>query len=470
MLASQSPGAAGEACIPAVNQEGCMLGAPTRMRCDAATNTWQVIEGCPTGTVCKLTVVDPSTGRSTSACAAQQAADVVAVDSAGQDATGGQDAAGGQDAGGSDQVGGGDSGSADAGGIAPVPPPEVPQPDAPPVMPVDVPCPQGGLSQEAIAGGMTYRYTYKEAPDGIVLHGPIEWKNAMGKVVRAQCAADNKLVGKAEAFASNGVRTYLAWRDAQGELHGPITGWHDNGKIASEGMAKLGKYVGWNLGWTANGDKTWAVYFDGEGERHGKAETWHDNGKPATSGHYLHGKHQGPFFNWNADGIKTYEGAYNAGKQVGLHRYYNASGKLAAQTVFELGNGEVSGVYDDGAKSWKGAYKDGWRHGTWTWWYKSGEVNQEIGYNMGSGTMIVRHKDGKKAFEYGVVELERHGDYKKWSATGMLEEEGRYHHGQQVGTWRYYKGPDKLDYAICFYDGAAMIIEACPPGVEKRWK
>ncbi len=60
--------AVGAACVATVHEEACLAGGNHRVRCDAQAGAWQLIELCPEGTFCVATVIDASTGKSTSAC------------------------------------------------------------------------------------------------------------------------------------------------------------------------------------------------------------------------------------------------------------------------------------------------------------------------------------------------------------------------------------------------------------------
>ncbi len=194
------------------------------------------------------------------------------------------------------------------------------------------------------------------------------------------------------------------------------------------------------------------------------------------------------------NGNVRYEGAFIDSIPVGLHKEYNANGKInKAMEYNEFGQVESEGslseigekdslwvfYYPDKSIRAKGAFKDGKRHGKWDFYFADGSVEQTGNYRNGkahglwtwyySNGKVLRIENYHKGKREGkFVELSIEGDtiqrgeffdnvkQGEWFYNvGDHTEIGTYDYGLKQGIWRHYLLDDQLIFEGNYIDNEA---------------
>lgn len=159
---------------------------------------------------------------------------------------------------------------------------------------------------------------------------------------------------------------------------------------------------------------------------------------------------------WKKDypnGRIRYQGQFEAGKEVGVFKYYSmVSSKhpIVVKTFIKNTNlAEVVFYSEDGILESKGKMEGKNRVGTWFFYQKDGitilsEENYEHGvlkgisktfYKSGTPTEILNYKDGKL-----------HGKVERFADNGVLIDDLNYVDGKLSGLAKYYNLDGKLIY------------------------
>jgi len=153
-------------------------------------------------------------------------------------------------------------------------------------------------------------------------------------------------------------------------------------------------------------------------------------------------------------GLLLSSGGYKDNLPVGVHRYYNKSGKIISARIYDdLGNKVSEGIVDEtGSKEgpWKdffisgevkavGAYLSNLQSGKWTYFYKNGSKEQEGSYLRGlyDGSWVWFHPDGSIWREENYFNGREDGPMVEYSDSGKVITRGEFINGEKEGEWFY---------------------------------
>lgn len=155
------------------------------------------------------------------------------------------------------------------------------------------------------------------------------------------------------------------------------------------------------------------------------------------------GKKQGIWIkHWEHTGKKKSEGAYKAGKQVGLWRYYYEQGELWIEVEF-LADGITANMkmyHGNGKKAAEGLYVNQKKDGKW-YYYSIDSVKigtEQYAKGVKSGTEEAFYLSGKM-FEVTTWDKDKkNGMWKQWFENGVTKVDGAYKNDTLEGKVIYY--------------------------------
>lgn len=168
----------------------------------------------------------------------------------------------------------------------------------------------------------------------------------------------------------------------------------------------------------------------------------------------------------------VYSGPFRNKVPVGIHREYDADGKvtnayiyndnglLLSEGIVDEGgnyNGRWKDYYPDGKVKADGQYANNRRTGVWKFYNSSGRIEQTGSYNNGrpDGLWTWYYSDGSILREEEYFQGLRDGMFTEYSQTGDIIAQGQYTDGEKNGSWKYKTG-DNLEegkYIIGLRDG-----------------
>jgi len=167
-----------------------------------------------------------------------------------------------------------------------------------------------------------------------------------------------------------------------------------------------------------------------------------------------------------------YSGPYRNKIPVGVHREYNADGKVTNAYVYndnglllsegivdEAGkfNGKWKDLYPDGSSLAEGQYSDNRRTGIWKFYTPSGKMEQTGSFNNGrpDGLWKWYYENGAILREEEYFQGQRDGVYTEYSPSGDIIVQGKYTDGEKNGEWKYKTGDNNEEgnYIIGLRDG-----------------
>ncbi|HRW85781.1 MAG TPA: hypothetical protein P5180_10145 [Bacteroidales bacterium] len=167
-----------------------------------------------------------------------------------------------------------------------------------------------------------------------------------------------------------------------------------------------------------------------------------------------------------------YSGPFRNNIPVGVHREYDASGKvknsfhyndngllLSEGIIDEAGNrnGTWKDFYPDGNVMAEGSYNDNRRTGLWKFYTASGKTEQTGFYNNGrpDGLWKWYYENGSILREEEYFQGLRDGEYTEFSSEGEIIGQGRYSDGERNGDWKFKTGDiiEEGKYIIGLKDG-----------------
>jgi antitoxin component YwqK of YwqJK toxin-antitoxin module len=190
---------------------------------------------------------------------------------------------------------------------------------------------------------------------------------------------------------------------------------------------------------------------------------------------------------YNDDGTKSGEGIItNEGKKEGGWKYYNANGTI--RSIGRYNNNLLTGdwkyFYDNGKTEQTGIFKNGKTDGVWKWYFKNGNVKREEEYFDGKeegiyveydslGAVIVNgtYFDGQKEGEW----VSKLGDYsEKGKYVGDLKDgkwQTFYSDGKLMYEGNYIQGNPDGEHIFYYNNGQIKEIDYYVMGIaEKNWK
>lgn len=168
----------------------------------------------------------------------------------------------------------------------------------------------------------------------------------------------------------------------------------------------------------------------------------------------------------------VYSGPFRNKIPVGVHREYNADGKvinsflyndngllLSQGIVDEAGryNGKWKDLYPDGKTQAEGQYTDSRRTGFWKFYTINGKLEQTGAYNNGrpDGLWTWYYGDGTVLREEEYFQGQRDGIFTEYSPSGEIIAKGQYTDGEKNGEWKYKSGDNTEEgkYIVGLRDG-----------------
>ncbi len=159
-------------------------------------------------------------------------------------------------------------------------------------------------------------------------------------------------------------------------------------------------------------------------------------------------------------GNLVFDGSYRDSIPVGVHRFYDASGKVINSKIYDQKGDVVSeGIVDEtGSREgdWKdyyltgetravGNYLHNERTGRWTFYYKDGKKEQEGSYLRGlpDGTWHWYYSDGDLLREETYFNGREDGEMTEYDSTGNVISKGNYINGEKEGEWIHFVNDHK---------------------------
>jgi antitoxin component YwqK of YwqJK toxin-antitoxin module len=175
---------------------------------------------------------------------------------------------------------------------------------------------------------------------------------------------------------------------------------------------------------------------------------------------------------YDQDGKLIYSGPYRNNVPVGIHREFNADGKVTNAYIYndnglmlsegivdEAGNrnGKWKDFFADGKTEAEGQFTDNRRSGQWKF-YDISQKTEQIGYyNNGrpDGLWKWYYNNGQLLREEEYFQGQRDGSYIEYSDTGEIIAQGQYSDGEKNGEWKYSSGDytEEGKYIIGLKDG-----------------
>jgi len=168
----------------------------------------------------------------------------------------------------------------------------------------------------------------------------------------------------------------------------------------------------------------------------------------------------------------VYSGPFRNKVPVGVHREYNADGKVTNGFVYndngllisegivdEAGrfNGKWKDLYPDGKTQAEGQYTESRRSGLWKFYNPEGKLEQTGSYNNGrpDGLWKWYYNNGSILREEEYFQGQRDGEYTEYSADGKIIAQGVYTDGEKNGPWKYDSGDntEEGNYIVGLRDG-----------------
>ena len=194
------------------------------------------------------------------------------------------------------------------------------------------------------------------------------------------------------------------------------------GEIEDRGRFEAGEPVGTWLRWGRNSETLVRVKLEERtyraGKLHGPQKRWHDNGQLEEEGVYLDDAKDGIWRTFGPDGAWTYQGEFDRGVQVGLHRERYRNGQMASQRAYD----EV-----------------GRPHGEWCFWKADATVIECFTIEFGTGEVREYDHTGALTKRYTMRDGDLHGLLVEHVVDGSRYE-ANYEDGQQHGVERVLSG------------------------------
>jgi antitoxin component YwqK of YwqJK toxin-antitoxin module len=311
--------------------------------------------------------------------------------------------------------------------------------------------------------GFSFKYSYE--------------KNALPIVVSKELYVNDKREGKAFYFFPDGkIKEELSY--SEGNKEGPgkeydqngtvitLFEYHNNYLISREKINRS----------DAKGTKqgVWKTFYpDGKVQREmkytdnkldGIYKEFNESGNLILSLKYMDGKimesqdnldiHDEIDFRreFNEAGKIVSSGGFKDNKPVGVHRFYDNSGKINNAFIYDdLSNKISEGIVDEtGSKegAWKdfyatgeikavGAYLDNRQSGKWSYFYKNGSKEQEGSYIRGlyDGQWTWYHPNGNVWREENYFNGREDGQMVEYSDSGSVLTKGEFINGEKEGEW-----------------------------------
>jgi antitoxin component YwqK of YwqJK toxin-antitoxin module len=175
---------------------------------------------------------------------------------------------------------------------------------------------------------------------------------------------------------------------------------------------------------------------------------------------------------YDEKGNLTYSGSYRKSIPVGVHREYDASGKVKNAFLYDNdGNKQGEGIltnegkkegdwkyfFRNGSISAQGKYVNNLESGKWNYFYEDGKTEQTGVFKQGKtdGLWQWYYPDGTLKREEEFYEGKAEGIYMEYDTLGVVVVSGKYFDGQKEEEWYYKIGDysEKGKYVADLKDG-----------------
>jgi len=175
---------------------------------------------------------------------------------------------------------------------------------------------------------------------------------------------------------------------------------------------------------------------------------------------------------YDNNGKLIYSGPYRNKVPVGIHREFNAEGKVTDAFIYndnglklsegivdEAGNynGSWKDFYPDGKTEAEGQYTNNRRTGIWKFYNAEGKLEQTGSFNNGRPDGIWKwyYETGTILREEEYFQGVREGSYTEYSPTAEIISQGEYVEGEKNGDWKYQSGDNTEEgkYIVGLRDG-----------------
>lgn len=172
------------------------------------------------------------------------------------------------------------------------------------------------------------------------------------------------------------------------------------------------------------------------------------------------------------NGKIIYSGPYRNQVPVGIHREFNADGKVTNSFIYndngllleegivdEAGNrnGKWKYLFSNGKVQAEGQFTDNRRTGVWRFYTTSEKLEQTGSYNNGrpDGLWKWYYDNGAILREEEYFQGVRDGAYAEYSPEGEIISQGQYLDGEKNGEWKYKSGDNTEEgkYIVGLRDG-----------------
>ncbi|MBU0765299.1 MAG: linear amide C-N hydrolase [Bacteroidetes bacterium] len=241
-------------------------------------------------------------------------------------------------------------------------------------------------------GNPEYEQNYT---DGKLNGQYINWFDT-GKMQSVKNYVDGTENGLHIEYYENGIKK-MEKPVVDGVADGTEISYHENGMKEYEQQYDKGRETGIRTGWHSNGAKEYEVLYE-NGLKSGKYKSWHDNNQARCDGQYKKGKKEGQWTWYHPNGETDIIGSYEGGKETGTWQAWHSNKEMKFTRTYNSGipTGKWEAWYPNTNKMFKGEYNNqGERDGKWQYWEESGNMLRQEIYEEGSLVKKTFYKEGK---------------------------------------------------------------------------
>ncbi|MCW3072473.1 MAG: tetratricopeptide repeat protein [Bacteroidetes bacterium] len=330
------------------------------------------------------------------------------------------------------------------------------------------------ILQEYKAYDPTGKVVYQNKKDGKNNYdAQLYYSNANKK--REGRVQGGKLTGVWKDYNMNG---FITSEDnyAAGKKDGKSVTYHENGKVKAETDYSEGETNGYYREYFKNGKMRMegAYIMDKEID---VWKTYYINGQVEAVNFYIDGKQDGWQEYYAINGKPDYDEFYELG-YVKKRVFYDTTGKVAQEIVFNKGSGELETKYKNGKTKLKSTYKDNMLQGPSNAFYPDGKPlsTKTFVNDQAEGEIKFFYPDGKPEWSRMYLDGDKHGKHTQYyQEGGNVLRETNYAYGRQDGkTFFYYPNKQmerEYDYKDNDINGKATIYtETGELAIERYYK
>ncbi len=187
------------------------------------------------------------------------------------------------------------------------------------------------------------------------MHGKaFEWDQFGEKIFQAEYENGMQVGTEYQWYNNGNVKVEVSYVD--GTLEGMAKEFYTDGKKQSEGLFTNGMEEGSHKWWHKNGNLEQEIPFV-NGKAEGTIKKYHENGKLKFEGEYLAGQKNGISREWFDNGKKESEGKFVADKEDGEASFWDRTGRLIEQRIYENGSLIQKKNYRSASVNVRGGYR-----------------------------------------------------------------------------------------------------------------